>query len=171
MEICKDYNNLHEMIKDIRIAMLTTMESNGCLRSIPMSTIKTECDGNVWFFTNFDSKKVDEIHQHGCVNVSYADIDKNKFVSISGGARVIKDKAKMEELWKPFLKAWFPEGLNDPNIALLCVKIEEAEYWDPKSSKMAQLWKIAKAAVKGEKMHYRPSEHNRIKTDKDKQEM
>jgi len=167
MEICKEYIELHEMIREIRVAMLTTMEANGCLRSLPMSTIQTECDGNIYFFTNFDSKKVEEIKSHTCVNVSYAEVSTNSYVSISGKADIIRDKDKMGELWKPFLAAWFPKGIDDPDLALLKVSIDEAEYWDAKESKMVQLWKIAKAAIKGEKMPYnRPGEHKKIQDNK-----
>ncbi|HEY8400509.1 MAG TPA: pyridoxamine 5'-phosphate oxidase family protein [Cytophagaceae bacterium] len=147
METCKKYVELHDRIKNIKTAMLTTMHENGCLRSMPMTTMQTECEGNVWFFTNLASLKVDEIEKHRCVNVSYSDVDNETYVSISGKAEVVRDRTKMEELWKPVLKAYFPNGINDPNLALLKVQIEEAEYWDSSSNKMVQLWDLAKTYV------------------------
>lgn len=148
MVTCKKYTELHDMIKDIKIAMLTTVESNGCLRSVPMTTMQTECEGLVWFFTNFDSQKVEDIRLNSCINVTYSDVHKNVFVSVTGKAEVVKDPLKMQELWKPVLTAYFPDGLEDPDLGLLKVSIDEAEYWDSRTGKMIQVWEMSKDAVR-----------------------
>jgi general stress protein 26 len=148
MVTCKKYTELHDMIKDIKIAMLTTVESNGCIRSVPMTTMQTECEGLVWFFTNFDSQKVEDIRINNCINVTYSDIQKNVFVSVTGKAEVVKDPVKMQELWKPVLTAYFPDGLEDPDLGLLKVSIDEAEYWDSRTGKMIQVWEMSKDAVR-----------------------
>lgn len=148
MVTCKKYTELHDMIKDIKIAMLTTVESNGCLRSVPMTTMQTECEGLVWFFTNFDSQKVEDIRINNCINVAYSDIHKNVFVSVTGKAEIVKDPIKMEQLWKPVLSAYFPGGLEDPDLGLLKVSIDEAEYWDSRTGKMIQVWEMSKDAVR-----------------------
>ncbi|MBO9701103.1 MAG: pyridoxamine 5'-phosphate oxidase family protein [Sporocytophaga sp.] len=148
MVTCKKYTELHDMIKDIKIAMLTTVESNGCLRSVPMTTMQTECEGLVWFFTNFDSQKVEDIRINNCINVTYSDVHKNVFVSVTGKAEVVKDPLKMQELWKPVLTAYFPNGLEDPDLGLLKVSIDEAEYWDSRTGKMIQVWEMSKDAVR-----------------------
>ncbi|MCR6641129.1 MAG: pyridoxamine 5'-phosphate oxidase family protein [Sporocytophaga sp.] len=148
MVTCKKYTELHDMIKDIKIAMLTTVESNGCIRSVPMTTMQTECEGLVWFFTNFDSQKVEDIRINNCINVTYSDIHKNIFVSVTGKAEVVKDPVKMQELWKPVLTAYFPDGLEDPDLGLLKVSIDEAEYWDSRTGKMIQVWEMSKDAVR-----------------------
>ncbi len=148
MVTCKKYTELHDMIKDIKIAMLTTVESNGCIRSVPMTTMQTECEGLVWFFTNFDSQKVEDIRINSCINVTYSDIQKNVFVSVTGKAEVVKDPVKMQELWKPVLTAYFPGGLEDPDLGLLKVSIDEAEYWDSRTGKMIQVWEMSKDAVR-----------------------
>jgi len=148
MVTCKKYTELHDMIKDIKIAMLTTVESNGCLRSVPMTTMQTECEGLVWFFTNFDSQKVEDIRLNSCINVTYSDVHKNVFVSVTGKAEVVKDPVKMQELWKPVLTAYFPNGLEDPDLGLLKVSIDEAEYWDSRTGKMIQVWEMSKDAVR-----------------------
>lgn len=70
-------------------------------------------------------------------------------MSLSGTAGFIEDKARKEALWSPAAKAWFPQGIDDPNLALLVIRIQHAEYWDVKESKMTQLFKMAKAAVTG----------------------
>lgn len=140
---------LNDLIKDVRIAMMTTVEDDGSLRSRPMATQQSAFDSNLWFFTRDDSGKVDEVGNDRHVNLSYANPDKQSYVSISGTATLTHDKAKMEELWNPIYKAWFPDGLDDPQIALLSVSPTEAEYWDSSSSKMVNLFQMVKGAVTG----------------------
>ncbi|MFN7135082.1 MAG: pyridoxamine 5'-phosphate oxidase family protein [Myxococcales bacterium] len=140
---------LSELIKGIRFAMLTTVGEHGVLHSRPMYTQEMNEDGELWFFTYSDSLKVSEVEHDQHVNVSYADPDKNRWVSVAGRARVVRDRAKMESLWRPTLRAWFPKGLEDPNIALLRVQVESAEFWDHPSGRMVQLIGLARALVTG----------------------
>jgi general stress protein 26 len=142
---------LREKIHGIRIAMLTTLEADGSLHSRPMATQKTEIDGDLWFFTAAGSTKAQDVQRDQRVNLSYADPDSQRYVSVSGLARLVRDRAKAAELWNPVLKAWFPQGLEDPDLALLRVEIEKAEYWDAPSSKMVQLAGFLKAIVTGKR--------------------
>lgn len=138
-----------EKIKGIRIAMMTTAEDDGTLRSRPMATQDMAFDGTLWFFTLEDSPKVGEVQQNRQVNLSYAKPDDELYVSISGTAQVVRDQQKIKELWKPLLKAWFPKGQDDPELALLKVDVRQAEYWDAPSSKMVLLALMAKSALTG----------------------
>jgi general stress protein 26 len=140
---------LYGLIEDIDFAMLTTVDTDGVLRSRPMSTQKAEAGGELWFFTNDKTHKAEEIKKDNRVNVSYAEPKDNVYVSVSGAASIVKDKAKMEELWNPILKAWFPDGLETPGICLLKVDIEQAEYWDSPSSTIVQVAGFVKALVTG----------------------
>jgi general stress protein 26 len=145
-----DTKLLAEKIKGIRIAMMTTLE-HGILRSRPMATQEMEFDGDLWFFTQADAAKVGEIEQHQQVNISYAKPDDNLFVSVSGTAELVHDQKKMKELWKPYYKAWFPKGLDDPGLALLKVHVESAEYWDAPSGKTGLLYAITKGMATKDK--------------------
>lgn len=158
----EDIKKLGELIKDIKIAMLTTVDEDGSLRSRPMATQKTEFDGDLWFFTRASAPKVEEIEKHYDVNVSYADPGSNSYVSVSGKAVLLHDLAKTKELWNPLLKAWFPKGLEDPELALLRVKVENAEYWDSPSSTMVQLAGYVKAIATGHTYKASPGEHEKI---------
>ncbi len=140
---------LKELLEDIDFAMLTTI-SGGKLRSRPMSTQKFDFDGDLWFFTSDQTHKVEEIEADSRVNVAYSDPDDNTYVSVFGRAEMVKDRAKIEELWNPILKAWFPDGLDDPTLCLLKVKVEEAEYWDSSNSKIVQLVGFIKALATGQ---------------------
>lgn len=139
-----------EKIKDIRLAMLTTQEADGVLRSRPMATQRTEFDGTLWFFTQADTPKVDEVQRNQQVNVSYAKPGNQLYVSVSGTARLVRDRQRIHQLWHPDLKAWFPNGEDDPNLALLEVTATEAQYWDSPSSPVVKVVGLAKSLVSGE---------------------
>jgi general stress protein 26 len=151
---------LGELIKDIRIAMLTTALPDGSLRSRPMATQTQEFDGTLWFFTRDDSGKIHEIEDDTHVNVSYAEPKSQLYVSVSGRGRINRERAKIEELWSIPLKAWFPDGPDDPHIALLQIEVENAEYWDAPSSAMVHLIGIVKAVAIGKS--YDPGENEKI---------
>lgn len=146
----EDVQKLAKLIKGIKFAMLTTAMPDGTLRSRPMATQQTEFDGSLWFFTYYHSGKVDEIRNDQHVNLSYADPSDNRYVSVSGRAMILRDRIKAEELWTELHRAWFPNGLDDPNLALLRVNVSDAEYWDSPSSKVVQLAGFVKAIVTGE---------------------
>lgn len=120
---------LRELIKDIDFAMLTTIDADGSLLSRPMSTQEAEFDGDLWFFTSADTGKVGDIRGNSRVNVAYARPDDQTYVSVSGEAELLNDRAKMKELWSPVYKAYFPNGLDDPQLRLIKVHVDKAEYW------------------------------------------
>ena len=108
-----------------------------------------QSEGALWFFTSDDSAKSNEIDRDHRVNVVYADPNEQRYVSISGMAEVSHDRSKMEELWTPDLRTWFPDGLNDPHMSLIRVSIDQAEHWDAPSSKMVHLFGLLKAVATG----------------------
>jgi general stress protein 26 len=144
---------IRELTHGIDFCMLTTIDG-GYLRSRPMSTQVFEFDGDLWFFTSDNTHKIGEIDKDNRVCAAYSNPDDNTYLSVSGRAEVVKDRAKMEELWSPVLKAWFPEGLDDPHICLLKVPVEQAEYWDAPSSKLVQLFGMVKAIATGQEADY-----------------
>ena len=146
----QQFSKLDELIKDIRIAMLTTVDEDGSLRSRPMAAPQAAFDGELWFFSGADTPKVEEAQQHHQVNVSFADPEHQSYVSISGTATLVRDRQKMEELWSPWFRTWFPQGLDEPNLTLLKVDVEKAEYWDAPSSAMVQLYGAVKATLTGQ---------------------
>ncbi|MDZ4796688.1 MAG: pyridoxamine 5'-phosphate oxidase family protein [Bryobacteraceae bacterium] len=153
---------LGELIHEVKVAMLTTVEPDGQLRSRPMATQGTDFDGQLWFFTALDSSKVDEVQREEHVNVAYSQPDKQIYVSVSGKASVSRDKAKLKELWNPIHKAWFPKGLEDPHLGLLCVDVDRAEYWDAPSAKLVQLFGFVKAVVTGKAYGEEGVEHEKV---------
>lgn len=145
------FKKLGELIDGIQFAMLTSVSQEGTLHSRPMATQQVEFDGDLWFFTGASTEKVGEVQHEHQVNVAYADPQNQRYVSVAGTARLVRDQAKIKELWKPALKAWFPKGLDDPDLALLKVEVASAEYWDSPSSTVAQVVGFAKALVTGQR--------------------
>jgi general stress protein 26 len=141
---------LNDLINDVKVAMLTTIDW-GILRSRPMQTQEFDFDGDLWFFTSSETHKTEEIEKDRRVNVSYAAPDTNTYVSVTGTAEIVTDREKIEELWNPIYKAWFPDALEDPNLVLLKVAVEQAEYWDSPSSTLVQVAGFVKAMVTGER--------------------
>lgn len=142
---------VRDMVADIRIAMMTTVDEQGNLVSRPMAALQFDEDGNVWFFTKRSSPKVDQIeHNEQRVNVAFASVSDADYVSISGIANEVDDRAKIDELWNPQAKAWFPSGKDDPELTLLKVHTQMAEYWDSNDSTMVRLFQQASAALTGD---------------------
>lgn len=141
---------VRELVKEARISMLTTMTPDGRHVSRPMALQDVEFDGDLWFFTYADSDLIAQITVHPQVNVSFSDSRQNAWVSIAGTAARVEDRARAEELWNPMLKAWFPDGLDTPNLTLVKVTGETAEYWESAhSSRVVTVLGMVKAAVTG----------------------
>ncbi len=139
-----------ELIKDIRYAQLVTHGVDGSLHARPMAAVERTEDDRLWFFTSATSPKIAEIAKDPRVLLSYSEPDKNNYVSISGTAEAVRDHALIQRLWKEPLRTWFPKGADDPNIALICVHAESAEYWDSPSSAFVYAYGYVKARLTGE---------------------
>ena len=146
----RDFAQLKSLIEDIRIGMLTTEDNDGTLRSRPLQTVGVDDNGSLWFFTSATSPKVAESKADGGrVNVSYTNPAKQDYVSVSGKATLTRDREKMKQMWTKWVEAFFPKGLNDPDLALLRVDIEKAEYWDAPGSSIGRMYGLAKALSTG----------------------
>ncbi len=100
---------LRDLTKDVHIAMLTTVDAAGSLRSRPMGCQAVDADGALWFFTEADAEKVDEVQREQQVNVAYSH-PSDRWVSVSGTATLVRDRQKMRELWNPFVQALVSAG-------------------------------------------------------------
>ena len=148
--VTQDLSKLFEKIKDVRIAMLSTFDEQNALHSRPMATIKPDADGSLLFLTDKNSAKVYEVKKDSQVNLSYANPSDNVYVSVSGTASAYRDEAKIAELWSEDMRAWFPEGKEDPNIMILKVEIEKGEYWDSPSGMLSRAYAYLRAVTTGE---------------------
>lgn len=119
-----------KLMRDVDFCMLTTHTRGGGLRARPMSNNgEVEFDGDVWFFSAADSRKVKEIRTTPRVHLSYVDLDQWRFVSMAGRARIVRDVAKKQELWQEALQQWFNEGPESDDIVLIKVTPTVVSYW------------------------------------------
>lgn len=140
---------LKDLVNDVKVSMMCTNREDGGIHSRPMATAGIDTDGTIWFFTNEASEKVDEIEHKNGLCLCYSKPSDNTYTCVMGMAQVVHDKTKEKELWNPLMKAWFPKGLDDPEMALVKVTPHHAEYWDDNDSRMVTFFKIAKAAISG----------------------
>jgi general stress protein 26 len=145
-------NKIAELVKGIHIAMMMTVAKDGTISSRPMGVQNRPFDGTLWFLTRESSEKVDEIEQDQHVTLSFAEPSDSKYLVLKGRASVSQDRGKVKELWSPMYKAWFPNGEDDPEIAVLRVDITGADYWEASSSKVVMMAKYAAAAMTGGKI-------------------
>jgi general stress protein 26 len=146
-----DWRKLIDLIRDVKIAMLTTRASDGTMHSRPLTTLDSDdFDGALWFLIAADSEKAQEIARRPQVNLGYANPDDGKYVSVSGVAELVRDRARVRELWTPIAKVFFPRGPDDPNLVVLKVDVRSAEYWASPSSRVERLMGMAKAMLKGD---------------------
>jgi len=148
---------LYELIDGIEVAMLTTRRPDGSLVSRPMQTQARRAGTDLWFVTSVETGKIEELLDEPQVNLGYYKDRTREYVSVSGRARVIRDKALIHELYKPDWKAWFGDeggerdgGPDDPRLALIEVTADSAYYLKSDKPQLLQLFGVAKAIVTGE---------------------
>jgi general stress protein 26 len=146
----KVLDKLTELIEEASVGMLTTRDLDGTLRSRPLAMLQVTDDGDLWFFTSVKSPKVREIEEDNRVNVSFERPSDQIYVSLSGRARILRDREKAKALWTPWAKVWFPDGPEDPELVLLNVRADQAEYWDAPDSAVGRTIGLLKALATDE---------------------
>lgn len=135
---------LAELIEPVRVAMMTTVDEEGLLVSRPMSVLELDASGCLWFFTDLRSAKVEQLRR---VNLGFADSERGDYVSLAGSGEIQNDRRRIEALWSPMARPWFPDGPESTNLALLKVTPHTAEFWDSPNSKMVRLFAMAASVV------------------------
>ncbi len=147
--------NRNQAIEKIRhiaegeIAMVHTFVGRevGVVR--PMATAGVDSDGTLWFLSKAGSPKNEQVEGDHVMQVTYAIKSRSEYLVLDGRAAVLRDQAKIDELWSAFDKTWFPEGKEDPSISLLRFTPKIGHYWDTKHSKAVQVLGMAVGAVTG----------------------
>ena len=142
----KNIERAWELMKKIGFAMLVTRDGDK-LRARPMSAFLERENNAIYFLTDARRHKDDEIAQHPGINLSFADSGSQKYVSLTGTAVVSNDRAKIKQLFTTPAKAWW-DSAEDPNIRVLKVTPDDAEFWDSPGTVISYV-KMAAAAVTG----------------------
>jgi general stress protein 26 len=143
-----DARTVADLMKGQRIGMLTTTDPQGTLISRPMALQEVEFDGDLWFFAERTSRKVQHVRTAPQVNVTVG--SGSTWVSLTGTATVVDDAVKKRELWNGAVEAWFPDGPDDDAVVLLKVDATSAEYWNTPGGRVATLLSFAKAKATGQ---------------------
>jgi general stress protein 26 len=141
-----DIDRTWELMKKIGFAMLVTRDGDK-LRARPMSAYLDRDANEIYFLSDARHHKDDEIAKNPNVNLSFADAGDQKYVSVSGTAVVSNDRAKIKELFTTTAKAWW-DSAEDPNIRVLKISPDDAEFWDSPGTVISYV-KMAAAAVTG----------------------
>lgn len=140
-----------ELTADFDNAMLVTTDIDGNLRARPMRIAEMKEGGDLWFVTDENSAKADELEANAVVCVTMQ--GGGKYLSLSGTAEMLKDKQRLDELWSEPWKIWFPGGKDDPAIALIRVTPEQGEFWDMSgTNRLRFLYEAGKAWIAGEEI-------------------
>ncbi|MBD8554350.1 pyridoxamine 5'-phosphate oxidase family protein [Rhizobium sp. CFBP 8762] len=143
-----DTTRAYDLMEKIMFCMLTTV-NDGELRARPMAAHVERDENMVYFLTDVDSHKDEEIEQNPQVCLAFADSKGQKYVSVSGTASVSNDREKIRELFSTPSKAWW-DSAEDPSIRVLKVEPQSAEYWDSPGTVVSYI-KMFAAAVSDSK--------------------
>ncbi len=141
-------NKIKELIEKANISLFTTKLSSAPFSTRPMSTLKVDENGIIWFFSKVYSNKNMDIKQDDRVQLFYLHSALSEYLSLYGRAEIVTDRRMIDELWNPLAKVWF-DGKEDPTLTILKITPEDGHYWDTKHSKMVQLLKLAIGAIIG----------------------
>ncbi len=130
----------------------TDIETGKSFSTRPMSVQQVDEQGNLWFMSANDSHKNAEIENDFAVQLLFQGSSYSDFMSLYGSASITENKAKIKELWKPIMKTWFTEGIDDPRISVIKVTPEEGYYWDTKHNMAIGLLKRITGAIIGKTM-------------------
>jgi len=156
MTASRKIDELYDLIEGIETAMFTTRRPNGQLVSRPMQTQDRIEGCDLWFVTDVDTHKLDELALDPHVNCAYYNNKSREWVSVSGVAHVSKSRNRIRQLYKEDWKVWFGDeggdrdgGPNDPRIALIMVEAETATYMKNNKPRPILLFEVLKARVTG----------------------
>ena len=152
----KKLEELDKLIEGIETAMFTTRRHDGHLVSRPMATQERISGADLWFVTDAETHKLDDVLMDPHVNCSYYNSKSREWVSVSGVARVVRDRKRIKDLYKPDWKAWFGDeggerdgGPNDPRLTLIFVEADSVVYMKNDKPRPLILWEVLKGMVTG----------------------
>jgi general stress protein 26 len=145
----RNIRQLRRLLTGISVGMLTTSTSDGGMRSRPMRMHEVDDSGWLWFLTDRSSRKACELIHNPHASISFQGPRGDRYISVHGTAIVVCDDVRLERMWNPTYRAWFPKGKRDPDIVLVAVQIAQAEYWLVPRTRIARVAGAVKAAMTG----------------------
>jgi general stress protein 26 len=160
----EEQSKVYDLLHQFDVGALVTTTDDGDLHARPMVIAQVDEDCTTWFVTSRSSPKIDEVHRKSRAHV-VCQRGATAFLSMSGDAAIVDDRARLDHLWKVAYEPWFPQGKNDPDLTLLRVKPEHGEYWDGRGMRgVKYVFEAAKAIATGTRVRVdEPSQHGRTK--------
>jgi general stress protein 26 len=156
MTAAKKIDELYDLIEGIETAMFTTRRPTGQLVSRPMATQERIEGADLWFVTNVETHKLDELGVDPHVNCAYYNNRTHEWVSVSGVARISRNRNRIRQLYKEEWKSWFGDeggdrdgGPTDPRIALIMVDADSACYMKVNKARPIILFETIRGLVTG----------------------
>ena len=143
-----DVAELAERIKGIRFAMVTLPDAVGDIHGRPLTVQDVDFDGTFWFLVSKSAEWTSAAGAGIAANVALDDAKDGRWISVSGAATLVEDRARIQEMWSPLYEAWF-DGPDDPDLVLLRVESNSADYWDADANRIVRLARLVRAAVSG----------------------
>lgn len=144
---------LKELVDKIDVGILCTYPPDQpYVHAVPMSRQEVDEEGNIWYLFSSESDTFSHLQQNNKVSILFSQVSDYSFLSLNGVASVSQDKARIEKYWNKFVEAWFEKGKEDPRIRVMKVRVDDAHYWDNKTSKLVTFLKVATSAITGKKL-------------------
>jgi general stress protein 26 len=150
MSDAESISKVTDIINDSHIGMFTTINEEGALVSRPLAVQDVKDDGDMWFFTSANTSQVAHIRANPAVNVSFG--QRTEWVSVAGTAEVVTDRQLIHDMWNQVVEAWFPDGPDTPEVVLLHVDSDSAEYWTSPGGTAATVLQWIKSKVTHNRM-------------------
>lgn len=138
-----------ELVDAVGTCMFITTPTDCEHHARPMGVVEVDQDANTWFFSHFDSNKVKNIQINPDVEMIFAHPSKEIYLVVKGRASIETDKKLIRDKWHPQIKAWFPLGVDSPDICLLKIKTDEAHYWTTETGKLSNAIKLMTSVIQG----------------------
>lgn len=146
----EDIHKVIDMIGHHRICMMTAVGADNTLQGWPMTVMKVEDDGELWFFSSIGASPVEEVGTESQVNLSFT--GKNDWLSVHGFAAIITSEPKAREMWNEAAAAFYPDGPESKDLVLIRVRPEGAQYWESPGGAISTAFQWAKARMTGEEI-------------------
>ncbi len=143
-------DRIRDVVKKSQTCFFCTGQGRGPSEGTrPMNVRQVDDAGRLWFLSADDSHKNLELAADPSVSLFFQGSEHSDFLHLSGRARIVRDAAKLKELWEPVLRTWFTEGIDDPRITIIEVTPTSGYYWDNKHGNMVAGVKMLIGAATG----------------------
>jgi general stress protein 26 len=127
---------IRDMVNKAETCFFCTAVSRGSSGATrPMAVQEVDDNGTLWFLSASDSHKNSELEANPAVRLFFQVSEHAGFLTLTGNARISRDRKKIKGLWNPVMKTWFTGGEDDPRITAIAVAPSGGYYWDNKHGK------------------------------------